>query len=308
MSISEIERSTMSDDPIQSIKEPTSDLHRPDPEGQVPSPVDLEEQNTPPKSRVTNPFDDDYVSASDEISSKEEDIDQDERSTATPCDPTELFMEEHRECYRFGGEENSVNSMLDMMDTKDDPETRRKNQPSLRTKARRSLNKLKWNYGAPPVFLVGDKKTNNDNDDDHDDFTIGSFDCIALSSLREKLKLRTKIKNENDDDDEESMRSKPKSEDGKSQTTTVTITDESNGSITTSYPIRKRGSIYTTILACFLGFVLLLGIVILSYTLYALRQQEQDGEEVTVFAAEFWKEEVPKALAFWRDDDDGNGN
>ena len=297
--------------PINSLEDPKTDISRPDPDGEIASLdtgiVDLEEQNTPPKSHTANLFDN---NASDNETSPDQ---EDERSTR---DPTGLFPDENRDCYRFGGDDDSVNSMLEMMDTKDDPATRLKNQPSLQTKARRSLNKWRLKYSVPPPSLLGEMGTNDEDGDgdarsDHDDYTIGSYDCIALSSLREKLRTRgtRKTSNTNEETDEESLRSSTKSfgsDDGKSDATTATITDESNGSITESFPIRNHGQIYTGILACFLALILLLGIVVLSYSLYALRQP--DGEESTVFTAEFWKEEIPKALAFWKDDEDDRGN
>lgn len=294
----------MPGNPTNPFEDPTTDISRPDPDGEIASPsmniVDIEEQDKTPKTHTTNPFDDD---ASDDETSSDQD---NERSTR---DPTGLFLDENRDCYRFGGDDDSVNSMLEMMENKDDPQTRLKNQPSLQTKARRSLNKWRLKYSLPSPSLLGEMSTNDEDDDvdvrnDRDDYTIGSFDCIALSSLREKLRTRGKSKaiNTNEEDDEESLRSK--SDDGKSDATTATITDESNGSITEPSSIRNHGQIYTGILACFLALILLLGIVVLSYSLYALRQP--DGEEITVFTAEFWKEEVPKALAFWKEEDDGD--
>lgn len=294
------------------FEDPSTDISRPDPDGEIASLdtgiVDLEEQNTTSKTHTTNPFGDD--ASNNETSPDQED----ERSNR---DPTGLFLDENRDSYRFGGDDDSVNSMLEMMDTKNDPQNRLKNQPSLQTKARRSLNKWRLKYSVPPPSLLGEMSTNDEDGDgdgdarnDHDDYTIGSYDCIALSSLREKLRTRgtSKTSSTSEETDAESLRSNPKSfgsDDGKSGATTATITDESNGSINESFPIRKHGQLYTGIMACFLALILLLGIVVLSYSLYALRQP--DDEEITVFTAEFWKEDVPKALAFWKDEDD-SGN
>ena len=208
-------------------------------------------------------------------------------------------------------DDDSVKSMLEMMDFMNDPENRNKNE-SLKVKARRSLKKWKW---KSPPSLLGEM-----SDDDGDEKSMVSYDCIALSSLRAMKRSGGKVKNYNEND-EESVFSKPRSvlgkgcddddyDDAKSQSTTSTKNtghgSDADADADADSPSQKqrnpkRKLRYILPLACFLAIVLLLGILILGYSLYALRQDED--EDLSIFTKEFWKEQVPRTLAFWKQDE-----
>jgi hypothetical protein len=186
-------------------------------------------------------------------------------------------------------EDDSVQSMLEMMETKDDPGNNipgnkylvnSKNNKSLRSKARGSLPNFRW--GSPPSLLGGMS----------DDKSLASYDCIALSSLKKVLRnedtatVDSSVVENNDDNDEESMRSKPTrvrsgDDDAKSDGTTSTknTVNGSDDNLQQTTPsqskfLGRRRMKYMILLASFLAILLLLGILVLSYSLYALRNEE----------------------------------
>ena len=187
-------------------------------------------------------------------------------------------------------EDDSVQSMLEMMETKDDPGNNvpgnkylvnTKNNKSLRSKARGSLPNFRW--GSPPSLLGGMSG---------DDKSLASYDCIALSSLKKVLRnedtatVDSSVVENNDDNDEESMRSKPTrvrsgDDDAKSDGTTSTknTVNGPNDNLQQTTPsqskfLGRRRMKYMILLASFLAIMLLLGILVLSYSLYALRNEE----------------------------------
>jgi hypothetical protein len=286
---------------------------------------DNKEQNT---ITDTNPFDDPAMN----LDSIDPDPEEQQQTTTTPKtstnpfdDPTNTSTSTKKGTAPMGdnkkkknhdrydgddGEDDSVQSMLEMMETKNDPNNKylvnnnNNINRSLQSKARGSL--AKWRWRSPPSILGGMSD---------DDKSLASYDFIALSSLKNMLRnedTATSISSvvENDDDDEESLRSKPTSvrsgdDDVKSDGTTSTKNtgNRSDAGLQQSQsPLRGRRRMkYIILLASFLAILLLLGILVLSYSLYALRNEED--EDLSVFTRNFWNEELSKTLAFWKEDE-----
>lgn len=280
---------------------------------------DFDSNNSEPDPVTsTNPFDDPVPVVAKKNESPINPFDDPAKDIATPHPDTE-----HRDrFYECDADDDSVRSMLEMMETKNDPSQQNKpaRSNSLRKKKpRRSLNR--WRWMSPPQ--------NHHQEDVEEEESLESYDCIALSSLKKKLtsgwgdsKNDIDIEEDNDDDDddvdvgdEESQHSKPTSlSDGTTTTKNTGNGSDSHGAegatnslVAQNFKSHLRLK-YVFPLACFLAIVLLLGILILSYSLYALRQ-EDGGEGLTIFTSEFWRKEVPKTLAFWKEDaEDASGS
>jgi len=255
------------------------------------------EPDTKPLVVSTNPFDDDG----------EGDGDDDDADQATPDDAENgaAPLGDKRNRFNFDGDDgDSVQSMLEMMQTKHRTVN---NNKKLLSKAIRS-RMTKWKWASNGHVQGGNSVSkNNDDDDDDDDDSQMSYDCIALDSLKDKLRNGETRENIFDDmdDDIESTRSKSRGDDAKSDGTPTTKNsgNESDGASPEGKQLQRRLNMkYVIPLASFLAIVLLLGIIILSYALYALRKE--DGEDLSVFTKEFWNEDLPKALAFWKKDDE----
>lgn len=257
------------------------------------NPIDDSNEQTGQTSTSKNPFDDGASSSAAE-------------EGANPG-------KEVRDRFDCAFDDDSVQSMLEMMETKDDPKYKNKSlAKSLRNKAKGSMNKWRWKYLGGTTYDDDD----DDNTDGQDEESVESYDCIALSSLKEKLR-NFSAPNGDDDDfdfDIESLRSKPRSDktdDEKSvgTTTTKNTTHGSDDIVSASYrnQLRRRRLKYMYLFATFFAILLLLGITVLSYSLYALRQEGED-ENLSIFTRQFWREEVPKSLAFWKKDNDGSSD
>jgi hypothetical protein len=254
------------------------------------------ELDTKPPAVSTNPFDDDG------------DGDDDDADQVTPDDAENgaVPLGDKRNRFNFDGDDgDSVQSMLEMMQTKHRTVN---NKKKLLSKAIRSrMTKWKWtSNGHVQGENSGSKNNDNDDDDDDDDSQM-SYDCIALDSLKDKLRNGETRENIFDDmdDDIESTRSKSRGDDAKSDGTPTTKNsgNESDGASPEGKQLQRRLNMkYVIPLASFLAIVLLLGIIILSYALYALRKE--DGEDLSVFTKEFWNEDLPEALAFWKKGDE----
>ena len=221
--------------------------------------------------------------------------------------------DDNRDRYEHSDEEDSVKSMLEMMENKEDYRNSQKpRHKSLRHKARDSLTKT-WRSTAWRWTSIGGGGIDDLSDDASDDMFFDddeSYDCIALSALKsagidveslrsDRHRKLVSAPDEGGDDDDLS-----KSSDG-TQTTKNTHGTISNRSQSRSVlaPRRKK---YVFLVGSFLALVLFLGILVLSYSLYALRHE--DTEELSIFTREFWKNDVLDTLLFWKkQEDDGHG-
>jgi len=216
-------------------------------------------------------------------------------------------------------ESDSVRSMLEMMETKDRP----RHNPANKSKSRRSdetRGSAKWRWKSPPS-LLGRNRDDDDDDEgeeDDDDASLRSYDCIALASLRAmthpKRRGDSNRNSSDEEDDEESLRSKPTGfrndddDDAKSDGTTTTKNsgNRSEDDVPSSpwHPRNRRRTElkYIVLFASFLATLLLLGILVLSYSLYALRHEEYD-ENLSIFGKDFWRKDIPNTIAFWEKDD-----
>lgn len=270
------------------------------------APEDVANKSSDPETS-TNPFDDPVVANKDE--SPINPFDDPNKDIATPHPDTE-----HRDrFYECNADDDSVRSMLEMMETKNDPSEQNETTTSVRKKKpRRSRNRWKWMSSQTPQ--------NRNKEDVEEVESLVSYDCIALSSLKTKLtsgwgNINSAIDIEDNDDDddvgvgdEESQRSKPTSfSEGTTTTKNTGNGCDSHGAaggadlhVDRNFKSPPKLK-YVIPLACFLAIMLSLGILVLSYSLYALRQ-EDGGEGLTIFSSGFWRKEVPKTLAFWKKD------
>jgi len=248
-----------------------------------------------------NPFDDD-AAVIDDFVNEDENTDkensQEKLEEKTPQtyinpfdDPANLLPEDPNkaksmpdkteERVRYASEEDdedSVQSMLEMMEAKNKPEQQQQlndgwNTNSSKNSIRKKAKEVaKWSWKSPASLLGGLK-------DDDDEDSVESYDCIALSSLKDKL--RTGTGNAFDEESGETDDSDTKS-DG---TGTTKNESESGLSPPTHSRIRNLDMKYVIPLASFLAVLLLLGIIALSYSLYSVRNEEH----VSVFTRDFWK-------------------
>jgi len=217
--------------------------------------------------------------------------------------------EKIRDRYDIADDDDSVRSMLEMMETMHDPKQKYLEKVrSLRSQVARGSFTKTWKTR----WMPGGSKKGAASDDDE---SLESYDCIALSSLREMKRKGDSSKGNLHEDIESSTRSKSRSlsnsSDGdKSSDGTHTTKNTVSGSDTALTPLSssRRGYFnnnpkrmtYIILLASFLALILFIGILVLSYSLHALRNEE-DSE---LYTREFWKKDLPDTLAFWKKDND----
>lgn len=271
----------------------------------------------------------------------------------------------------------SIQSMLEMMKNKKDKgheqqqESCRKPSASGSYKNTTTLMAQRC-FKSSPSLLV--PKGNTEEDEySMAEKSIESYDCVALSSLKEMLvskppsktgttttnpfdndvPLRSNKKtnpfddDDDDDSDEESLKTSNQSDivegcHSLPVTTTTTSNNNNNNndkyfdtdakSVATSTTTKKtvtesahsrlvsqeqqeqhnetkgimhhpRFRYYTIIFGSFFAILLLIGILVMGYLLYALRNEE-DEDAQAFFTADFWKNDVKNALTFWQTNDD----